>query len=120
MHRLFAGIGLMGIVISGASPAWAQQQFDGRWNIQVIPTKGPCTRSHRYAVSVENGTVRGNAPRRARIRGSIDPGGHVRGSAERNRTRVEVTGRLAGRSGSGHWTAEGRLDCSGQWLAEKL
>lgn len=119
MHRFLAGIGLTGILVSGASPAWAQQQFDGRWNIEAFPNKGTCTRAYRYAVVVENGTIRGNASRRVTIRGKLDPSGRVQGSAERNRTRVEVAGNLSGRSGSGHWTTAGRLNCSGQWRAEK-
>lgn len=119
MRLLLAGIGFLGILVSGGSHAWAQQQFDGRWNIEAIPTKGTCTRVYRYAVSVENGAVHGNALRRAMIGGALDPDGRVQGSVERNKTRVEVTGRVAGRSGSGHWTTKGRLNCSGQWQAEK-
>ncbi|EIM26814.1 hypothetical protein [Microvirga lotononidis] len=119
MHRLVAGLGLMGLLVVGASPVGAQQQFDGRWGIEAIPTKGACKRVYRYAVTVENGTIRSNTPRRAVIRGRLDPSGRVQGSAERNRTRVDVTGNLSGRSGSGQWTMAGRLNCSGQWRAEK-
>jgi hypothetical protein len=119
MHRVLAGIGLMGILVLGGSTAWAQQQFDGRWNIQAVPSKGACTRVHRYAVIIENGTIRGSTPRRVTIRGRLDPSGRVQGSAERNKTRVEVTGNLSGRFGSGQWTTEGRLNCSGQWRAER-
>ena len=119
MHRVLAGLGFMGILVSGQSPAWAQQQFDGRWNIEATPDKGTCTRVYRYAVIIENGVVSGSAPRRATIRGRLDPGGRVQGSAERNKTKVEVIGNLSGRSGSGQWSIQGRRNCSGQWRAVK-
>ena len=119
MHRVLAGIGLTSILVSGGSTAWAQQPFDGRWNIQAVPSKGACTRVHRYALLIENGTIRGSTPRRVTIKGKLDPSGHVQGTAERNKTKVEVTGSLSGRSGSGHWITAGRLNCSGQWRAEK-
>ena len=119
MHRVLAGIGLVGILVSGGNTAWAQQQFDGRWNIQAVPSKGPCTRVHRYAVMIENGAIRGITPRRVTIRSTLDPSGRIQGSAERNKTKVEVTGSLSGGSGSGQWTAAGRLNCSGQWRAER-
>ena len=120
MHRLLVSIGLAGILIAGSTTAWAQQQFDGRWKIEAVPSKGACARTYRYTAVIENGTIRSNTPRRATIRGSLDPSGRVRGSAERNKTRVEVTGSLSGRSGSGYWSLQGRRDCSGQWRAEKL
>lgn len=119
MHRLWIGIGLIVILASGGSTAWAQQQFDGRWSIEATPNKGACTRVYRYAAVIENGTVRSSAPRRASIRGKLDPSGRIQGSAERNRTKVEVTGSLSGRSGSGRWSLQGRRNCSGQWRAEK-
>ena len=119
MHRLLAGLGLIGVLVSGQSPAWAQQQFDGRWTIEATPDKGTCTRVYRYTVIVEGGAVRGATLRRVMIRGKLDPSGRVQGSAERSKTRVEVTGNLSGRSGSGHWTTKGRLNCSGQWQAGK-
>jgi hypothetical protein len=119
MHRLLAGIGLMGILVSGGSTAWAQQRFDGKWTIEAIPGRGACTRVHHYAVIVENGTIRSSTRRRVTIRGGLDPSGRIQGSAERNKTKVEVNGSLSGRSGSGQWAAQGRLNCSGQWRAER-
>ncbi len=119
MHRLLAGIELMGTLVSGASPAWAQEQFDGRWNIEAVPRNGACMRTYRYAVIVENGAIRGNLPKRDMITGRLDPSGRLEGSVRRNKTRVDISGSLSGRSGSGRWTTEGRVNCSGQWRAEK-
>ena len=48
-----------------------------------------------------------------------DPSGRIQGSAERNKTKVEVTGSLSERSGSGQWSIQGRRNCSGQWRAVK-
>ncbi|WP_262267730.1 MULTISPECIES: hypothetical protein [Microvirga] len=119
MHRLSAAIGLMVILASGGSAAWAQQQFDGRWNIEAVPSKGGCARVYRYTAVIENGAVRSGAPRRATIRGRLDPSGRIQGTAESNRAKIEVTGSLSGRSGSGHWSLQGRRECSGHWRAEK-
>jgi hypothetical protein len=62
-----------------------------------------------------------NASERTRtnVTGGLEPSGRVRASLQRRGTQVEVTGNLAGASGSGTWTLAGRIDCSGRWNASK-
>lgn len=119
MHRLLATFMLPGILVLSGNTALAQQPFDGRWSIQATPEKGACKRAHRYAVIVQNGTIRSAASRGSYMSGGLDPGGRVQGSVVRNKTKVDITGSLSGRSGSGSWVIAGRVNCSGQWIAEK-
>ena len=107
MHRLLATLMLPGILVLSGNTALAQQPFDGHWSIQATPEKGACKRAHRYAVIVQNGTIRSAASRGSHMSGGLDPGGRVQGSS------------LSGRSGSGSWVIAGRVNCSGQWIAEK-
>jgi len=121
MHRLLA-ISLLTVASSLAShAALAQQQFDGRWSVHAIPEKGACRRAHHYTVVVENGVPRNAVSRRTtdRVTGGLEPGGRVRVSIQRPDASVAVTGKLAGRSGSGRWTVAGATVCSGRWTASK-
>jgi hypothetical protein len=99
----------------------AQQQFDGRWSVRAIPDKGACRRAHDYTVVVENGVPRNAVSRRTtdRVTGGLQSDGRVRVSLQRRGAQVDVTGTLAGQSGSGHWTIGGRMTCSGRWTASK-
>jgi hypothetical protein len=121
MYRLLTGFVLAVTIVSITDTALAQQSFDGRWNIEAVPEKGSCKRAHQYAVVVENGTIRNGASGRMRVNiaGGLEANGRVRGSVQRNRTRVDVAGNLSGRSGSGDWVTAGRVTCSGRWNAEK-
>ncbi len=121
MHRLLIGFVLAVSIASISNTTFAQQSFDGRWTIEAIPEKGSCKRAHQYAVVIENGTIRNSSSRsmKANIAGGLEAGGRVRGSVQRHRTRVDVTGSLSERSGTGAWTTAGRVNCSGRWNAEK-
>ena len=121
MNRLLVSLFLAGPLISIVTSGMAQQQFDGRWSVRAIPEKGACRRAHDYTVVVENGVPRNAVSRRTtdRATGGLEPDGHVRVSLQRHRARVAITGKLAGRSGSGTWTLAGSMACSGRWTASK-
>jgi hypothetical protein len=108
---------VMVVLMEGA--ASAQQPFDGSWNLHAVPEQGTCTRALRYRVVVERGTVSSRAYRDAEVSGGLQSDGRVEGSIRRNRTQVDVSGRLTGRSGLGTWIAKGGVNCSGRWSAEK-
>jgi hypothetical protein len=51
------------ILVGAALPlmsgtAAAQQQFNGTWSVEVITERGDCDRAYRYAVVIENGSIR--------------------------------------------------------------
>jgi hypothetical protein len=119
MHRLLATFVLPGLLVLSGNTALAQQPFDGRWSIQATPEKGACKRARLYAATIQNGTIRSAASRGTHTSGGLDPGGRVQGSVVRNKTKVDITGSLSGRTGSGSWVIAGRVNCSGRWSAEK-
>jgi hypothetical protein len=120
MNRLLVSLLLAAPLIPVSTMSMAQQQFDGRWSVTTIPEKGACRRKHHYPIVVENGVARNASGRtRASVAGGLEPSGRVRASLQRRGARVDVTGNLAGQSGSGTWTIAGRIDCSGRWTASK-
>ena len=121
MNRLLLSLFLAAPLIPVSTTGMAQQQFDGRWSVRAIPEKGACRRAHDYTVVVENGVPRNAVSRRTtdRATGGLEPDGHVRVSLQRRRAEVAITGKLAGRSGSGTWTLAGSMACSGRWTASK-
>jgi hypothetical protein len=121
MNRLLVSLFLAAPLIPVSTTGMAQQQFDGRWSVRAIPEKGACRRAHDYTVVVENGVPRNAVSRRTtdRATGGLEPDGHVRVSLQRRRAEVAITGKLAGRSGSGTWTLAGSMACSGRWTASK-
>lgn len=121
MNRLLLSLLLAAPFIPVSTTGMAQSQFDGRWTVSTIPEKGACRRKHVYAVLIENGVARNASGRtRADVTGGLEPSGRVLGSLQRRGgAKVDVTGNLAGESGSGHWTLTGRIACSGRWTAAK-
>ena len=121
MNRLLVSLFLAAPLIPVSTTGMAQPQFDGRWSVRAIPEKGACRRAHDYTVVVENGVPR-NAVRGARRTGRLagwSRDGRVRVSLQRRGAQVAITGKLAGRSGSGTWTLAGSMACSGRWTASK-
>ena len=121
MNRLLISLFLAVPLIPIGTTGMAQQQFDGRWSVRAIPAKGACRRAHDYTVVVENGVPRNAVSRRTtdRATGGLEPDGRVRVSVQRRQAQVAITGKLAGRSGSGTWTIAGSMACSGRWTASK-
>jgi hypothetical protein len=121
MNRLLVSLFLAVPLIPVSTAGMAQQQFDGRWSVRAIPEKGACRRAHDYTVVVENGVPRNAVSRRMadRATGGLEPDGRVRVSVQRRQAQVAITGKLAGRSGSGTWTIAGSIACSGRWTASK-
>ena len=121
MHRVLASFFLAVTFALINNASLAQQQFDGRWRVQAIPEKGPCIRARRYSVAIENGTMRNANTKmeKVNVSGGLEVSGRIRGSIQRNKTQVDVTGSLSGRAGSGDWAIAGRVACSGRWTADK-
>jgi hypothetical protein len=121
MYRLLVGFVLVVTIPSITDTALAQQSFDGSWRIEAVPKNGSCKRTRHFTVVIENGVIRNGGSSRVRdnIAGGLEASGRIRGSVQRNRTRVDVTGNLTGHSGSGDWMTAGRVTCSGRWMAGK-
>jgi hypothetical protein len=101
-----------------ASSASAQQQFNGKWSVEVITERGNCDRAYRFPVVIQNGSVSYDGPEQIAASGQVENNGNIRGVLGRGSAQATVVGRLMGRSGSGTWTGAGSLRCAGQWRAE--
>jgi hypothetical protein len=121
MYRLPTSFALLAALILLGDPAVAQQRFNGNWTVEAVPEKGACKRARRYAIAIENGSIRNTGRRRVPVTttGGLEESGRIRGSIQSGKTRVDVAGSLSGRSGSGNWVIAGRVTCSGRWTAEK-
>lgn len=106
-----------GLLVSAGS-ADAQQQFNGRWSVEVITEQGNCDKAYRFPVVIEDGQARYGGSEGFNATGSVASNGSVTGSISRGQTRADIKGRLAGAAGSGTW-ASGSGGCSGRWVGEK-
>ncbi len=111
----------IGFAISCVSltPAAAQQQFNGRWSVEVVTEQGACDRAYRYPVAIENGRIRYAGSEGFNVAGTVNARGAVRTSISSGQLRADITGRLAGSAGTGTWAISGSRSCSGYWRAER-
>ena len=107
----------LGIALASLAPAAAQQGFDGQWSVDVVTEQGACERAYRYPVVVQNGQIRYGGLQG--VLGTVSPQGAVRSNVATTQARVEVAGRVDGRSGAGTWAVTGARNCSGSWRAER-
>ena len=110
---LVSGVALV-LTCSAAS---AQQQFNGTWNVDVIPRSGTCDRTYRIPVIIQNGRVSYGGADGIAVSGAVTSRGAIRGNVGAGMVQASVAGRLTRRSGSGTWASSGSLTCTGQWRA---
>lgn len=104
-----------------AAPVVAQAPHDGSWAIEIVTERGDCDRLYRYYVVVDGQAVRlrsmmGETSEASM--GLVRPDGRVNATLGEANDPVNVTGRLAGASGTGVWSAPAR-QCTGRWNAQK-
>ena len=114
------GLSLIGGIIGGALAA-PVERHDGTWSVQMVTDSGLCDRSYSYSIAIENGNVRyllapGDSP--TTVSGRIGPDGSVDLDIRRSIAKVDASGRLSAKSGSGTWQLT-MLGCSGRWTAQK-
>ena len=97
---------------SAVAPAYAQQPYDGLWNVTILTRAGNCEPSVRYPLTVTDGRVSGAAD----VSGSIGREGIVKVSIRG----AYANGQLNGNGGSGRWNgASSGIACSGRWEASR-
>jgi hypothetical protein len=97
---------------STVAPAYAQQPYDGLWNVTILTRAGNCEPSVQYPLTVTNGRVSGVAD----VSGSIGREGIVKVSIHG----AYANGQLNGNGGSGRWNgASSGMACSGRWEASR-
>jgi hypothetical protein len=109
------------LVVGAVAPAFAQPGFDGTWSVVIVTESGPCSRTLRHLVAIENGGLRYRAQLGVMaldVAGRVDGRGMVTVRITRGQDWVQATGRLAEGRGSGTWKSPS-LNCSGHWSAER-
>ena len=103
------------LVLAGSliAPAFAQQPFDGTWNVTIVTNTGSCDPTASSTLTVTEGKISAAG---ANVSGSIGREGLVRVSING----AYANGQLSGNAGSGKWNgASGGIPCSGRWHASR-
>jgi hypothetical protein len=96
-----------------SAPAFAQQPYDGTWNVTIVTKSGSCEPTASSTLIVTEGKISASG---ANISGSIGHEGLVRVSING----AYANGQLSGNAGSGKWNgASGGIPCSGRWQASR-
>jgi hypothetical protein len=94
-----------------SAPSFAENSYDGLWNVTVVTKTGNCQASASSALTVADGKVSGGG-----ISGSVGREGLVRVSING----AYANGQLNGKTGSGKWNgASAGVPCSGRWEASR-
>ena len=113
-----ASLALLGSTYLGA--AQAATPYDGNWSVVIITQRGDCDKAYRYAVRVEDGTVKYGGDGSFDIRGKVGSGGQVQAKISRGDQSATATGRLSAKTGAGTWTGKSpQKQCGGRWEAER-
>ncbi|MCP3469682.1 hypothetical protein NLM33_04980 [Bradyrhizobium sp. CCGUVB1N3] len=96
-----------------AAPAFAQNPYDGNWQVTIMTKSGSCEPTASSMLTVSDGRI--TAPG-ANVSGTIGREGLVKVSING----AYANGQLSGNAGSGKWNgASGGIPCSGRWEASR-
>ena len=115
MCRVRIGIAsfVLALAASATAPAFAQQPYDGVWNVTILTKSGNCEPSANSTLTVTEGRISAAG---ANISGSIGHEGLVRVSING----AYANGQVNGKTGSGKWNgASAGIPCSGRWEASR-
>ena len=112
-HRIRTVLLVSFLASAASAPAFAQQPYDGLWQVTVVTKAGSCEPTARSTLTVAEGKI--SAPGAA-ISGTVGREGLVRVSING----AYANGQLSGNSGSGKWNgASAGVPCSGRWEASR-
>ena len=113
LNRIATFFAVCGLTGSAVAPAFAQQPYDGTWNVTIVTKSGSCEPTASSTLTVSEGKISAAG---ANVSGSIGHEGLVRVSING----AYANGQLSGNAGSGKWNgASGGIPCSGQWQASR-
>jgi type 1 fimbria pilin len=111
LNRIGTVFSVLLLAGSVATPAFAQQPYDGTWNVTIVTKSGGCEPTASSTLTVTEGKISATG---ANVSGSIGHEGLVRVSING----AYANGQLSGNAGSGKWNgASGGIPCSGRWQA---
>jgi hypothetical protein len=99
-----------------AAPVQATGNFDGKWSVVVVTTKGECDRAYRYPIDIRNQTLINGGDTAFDISGKVQGDGAVAVRITYGDKSANGSGHLSGASGGGSWTGG---SCAGTWTAER-
>jgi type 1 fimbria pilin len=112
-NRIATAIFVSTLAATIATPALAQQPYDGTWNVTFMTKTGSCEPTASSTLTVTEGKISAAG---ANVSGSIGPEGLVRVSING----AYANGQVSGKAGSGKWNgASGGIPCSGRWEASR-
>lgn len=103
------------VLVAGSilAPAFAQQPYDGTWNVTIVTKSGSCEPTASSTLTVTEGRISAAG---ANVTGNIGREGLVRVSING----AYANGQLSGNAGSGKWNgASAGIPCSGRWQATR-
>jgi type 1 fimbria pilin len=113
LNRIAMAFSVVLLAGSLSAPAFAQQPYDGTWNVTIVTKSGSCEPTASSTLTVTEGKISGGG---ANVSGSIGHEGLVRVSING----AYANGQLSGNAGSGKWNgASGGIPCSGRWQASR-
>jgi type 1 fimbria pilin len=113
LTRIGTAFSVLTLAASTATPALAQQPYDGVWNVTIVTKSGTCEPSASSTLTVTEGKISAAG---ANVSGSIGHEGLVRVSING----AYANGQVNGKAGSGKWNgASGGIPCSGRWEASR-
>ena len=113
LNRIAMAFSVVLLAGSLSAPAFAQQPYDGTWNVTIVTKSGSCEPTASSTLTVTEGKISGGG---ANVSGSIGHEGLVRVSING----AYANGQLSGNAGSGKWNgASAGVPCSGRWEASR-
>jgi type 1 fimbria pilin len=113
LNRIATAFSVLLLTGSLSAPAFAQQPYDGTWNVTIVTKSGSCEPTASSTLTVTEGKISAAG---ANVSGSIGREGLVRVSING----AYANGQLSGNAGSGKWNgASGGIPCSGRWQASR-
>ncbi len=106
------GLGLAATAV----PAKATGNFDGKWSVVVVTTKGECDRAYRYPIAIHGATLINAGDTAFDISGRVQDNGSVAVRISYGDKSARGSGRLSGTFGQGSWVGG---SCAGTWTAER-
>jgi type 1 fimbria pilin len=111
--RFGAALFALALTTSTSAPAFAQQPYDGVWNVTILTKTGSCDPTTNSTLTVTDGKISAAG---ANVSGSIGHEGLVKVSING----AYANGQVSGKTGSGKWNgASAGIPCSGRWEASR-
>ena len=113
----FATVALSAVALTAFAPqSQAVSNFDGKWSVVIMTTKGDCDRAYRYPVAISGATLINLGDASFDITGKVQGNGAITVRVSYGQKSAAGTGRLSATFGTGSWAGG---ECSGTWTAER-